>query len=75
MKIDAFTARHCERIAIVNGRRSIGSATLKSAPEKRIYAFRQWGKLYWSGDLENLRPTKREAYQDAGLQFEPPPTE
>jgi hypothetical protein len=53
--------------AILNGHKSIGTAYFKSDPDKLIYAFRIWGASYWSGDLEHLRKTKREAYIDAGV--------
>jgi hypothetical protein len=53
-----------KRQAIVKGHKSIGTAYLKSDPSTIIYAFRVWGKVYWSGDLENLRESKQEAYID-----------
>lgn len=51
--------------AKVNGRNSCGSYYLRNQ-NKRIYAFREFGKLVYSGDLINFRKTRREAYLDAG---------
>jgi hypothetical protein len=48
----------------VNGSRSIGLCRKKSDHDKMIFAFRVYGKLYWSGDLEHLRATKAEAWAD-----------
>ena len=48
----------------IGGQLNIGYATSKS-DGTIIYAFRQWGKLRWSGDGENLRKTKTEAFADA----------
>lgn len=52
------------KILILNGKKSIGTACLKDSPNNPIFAFRIWGKLYWCGDGENLRATKKEAYSD-----------
>jgi len=51
--------------AKVDGSSSVGYVKYKTG--EIIFAFRKWGKLYWSGDLENMRNTKHEAFQDAQL--------
>jgi len=50
----------------------IGSETsvcvrrLKAAPDKPIWGFRRYSKMYWCGDRTTLRRSRREAYMDAG---------
>ena len=51
---------------ILNGRSSVGWCAKKTNPSAKIYAFRSWGKLQWTGDGVNLRATKAEAFADLG---------
>ena len=58
---------HTARLA--NGAMAIGSSALRKYPGKRIYAFRIHNTIWWTGDLEILRKTKREAFADLGIEF------
>jgi hypothetical protein len=51
------------RTAKCQGRWAVGRAAEGGI---EIWAFRVWGRIMWSGDLETFRATKAEAYQDAG---------
>ncbi len=48
----------------IGSQRSVGYAVAK-ADGATIYAFRKWGKIYWSGDGETFRDKKSEAFADA----------
>jgi hypothetical protein len=48
--------------ARVQGKTAIGRAT---KGDLEIFAFRAWGRIVWSGDLEQFRSSKAEAYADA----------
>jgi hypothetical protein len=50
--------------AMVNGSKSVGVARKKADPSQMIFAFRVYGKLYWSGDLVHMREKKAEAWAD-----------
>lgn len=50
------------RTARCQGKWAIGRAVKDG---REIYAFRVWGKIMWSGDLEHFRATKAEAYAEA----------
>lgn len=47
---------------VINGHKSNGYIRFKSG--KFLWLFSIWGKRYWCGDYENLRKTKKEAFND-----------
>lgn len=56
-----------EKYMIVAGGKSRGYAVLKPYPDKVIYSFLKFGRLYWCGDGENMQDRKKQAFLDAGV--------
>ena len=56
-----------EQYMTVNGRKSRGYVILKPYREKVIYSFLMFGRMYWCGDGENMRESKKDAFLDAGV--------
>ena len=56
-----------KKIAKIGNKYSVSRYWLESDPSKEIYGFIVYGVLYYSGDLENIRGSKAEAYTDIGV--------